>query len=50
LVLVETKVIDFQWKGCIIEQKCKNNVSRKEELGMGLFSTPISPRYQRDEN
>ena len=39
MVQVETKVIDFKLKGCIVEQKCKK-MFRKEELGMGCLVHP----------
>jgi hypothetical protein len=44
-----TRIIDYHLKFCMVEQKCKNNITRKKVLGKGLFSIPISPRNQRNE-
>jgi hypothetical protein len=32
LAQVETKVIDFHLEGCIVEQKCKINISGRTNL------------------
>ena len=42
MVLVEAKVIDFHLKCCIVEQKCKNNITGRKRWKVGLQLPPTN--------